>query len=305
MHRRLALLSSHLRATTTPKTTSTTSLIKPSLPPPNGRPFTATTTSNMSSSSEPRIHLYTQQTPNGIKPSILLEELGLPYKTTEIRFGANEQKQPWFLEINPNGRIPALTDSTPLPGEDEEAARQRGPVRVFESGAILQYLVERYDTEHKLSYPAGTREHWEVVSWLMWQMGGLGPMQGQSNHFFRYAPTKIPYAIDRYLNETKRLYSVMETQLAKSASGYLVGDRCTIADISCWGWVAIHDWSGVPLDEFPHLKSWLFKMLERPGVEKGRHVPSRHTAFDNANLTDEEKEKQAAESRKWILGEQK
>lgn len=196
------------------------------------RPLTTTPTATMSS--KPALHLYTQQTPNGIKASILLEELGLAYDVTEIHFSSNEQKAPWFLKINPNGRIPALTDAS-FPGASEAE-----PLRVFESGAILNYLVERYDKEHKLSYPKDAPEYWEVQSWLMWQMGGLGPMQGQANHFFRYAPEKIEYGVKRYHGETRRLYSVMEGQLEKSTSGYLVGDRCTVADISCWGWVAMH-----------------------------------------------------------------
>jgi glutathione S-transferase len=126
-------------------------------------------------SSEPTIHLYTAQTPNGIKVSMLLEELGLKYETTAISLAKNTQKEPWFLEINPNGRIPAMTDTF----------TDGTPIRLFESGSILQYLVDRYDTEHKVSYPRGTKEYYEVNNWLHWQMGGLGPMQGQSNHFTR------------------------------------------------------------------------------------------------------------------------
>ncbi|KJZ77693.1 hypothetical protein HIM_02870 [Hirsutella minnesotensis 3608] len=236
------------------------------------------------------INLYTAQTPNGIKVSILLEELGLEYKVHNIKISENVQKEPWFLEINPNGRIPAITDKLP-DGQQ---------IRVFESGAVLEYLVDRYDKDHRLSYPRDSAEHWEVASWLMWQMGGLGPMQGQSNHFKRYAPEKIEYGINRYGNETRRLYRTMDTHLSKSKSGYLVGDRLTIADISCWGWVAAHTWAGVSLDEFPHLEKWLKKLLERPGFEKGRHVPSQHTAFDNDKLTEEELDKKAAGARGWV-----
>lgn len=240
-------------------------------------------------SSEPTITLYTVGTPNGVKASILLEELGLPYNVKAIKFSAQEQKEPWFLEINPNGRIPALTDSFP----------DGKPIRIFESGSILQYLTERYDTDHKVSYPRGTREYWEVNNWLMWQMGGLGPMQGQANHFFRYAPEKIEYGIQRYQGETKRLYSVLESQLAKSTSGYLVGDRCTIADISCVGWVNSHDWAGVSIEEFPNVKKWLATMLERPGVQKGFDVPDKQEP--RKALTKEEQDKIAAETRAWIL----
>ncbi|KAK5662942.1 hypothetical protein OQA88_6354 [Cercophora sp. LCS_1] len=213
----------------------------------------------------PNIHLYTVGTPNGIKVSILLEELGLPYRVTELSFSKNEQKEPWFLAINPNGRIPAITD-TFTDGK---------PIRVFESGAILQYLADRYDTEHKLSYPKGSREDWEVNG---------------------YAPEKIPYGINRYQNETKRLYSVMEDQLATSTSGYLVGDRMTIADISCWGWVNSHDWAGVSIDGFPKLKEWLERMRARPGVAKGAKVPKKDAPAKK--LTDEEI---AEEARAWIM----
>jgi len=234
------------------------------------------------------IHLYTAQTPNGIKVSMLLEELNLEYKVTELSFSKNEQKEPWYLEINPNGRIPAITD-TFTDGK---------PIRVFESGAVLQYLVERYDTERRLSYQKGTREDWEVISWLNWQMGGLGPMQGQANHFFRYAPEKIEYGIKRYQGETKRLYSVMESQLAKSTSGFLVGDRLTIADIACWGWVNAHDWAGVPLDEFPHVAAWVEKIHAREASARGANIPKSLTS---KKLTEEEKEKLAKETSSWIL----
>jgi len=275
--RRLALLTSQLTRTSTANN-------------PHTRPLHTTA---IMSAAKPSIHLYTQQTPNGIKASILLEELGLPYDVTALSFSANEQKEPWFLEINPNGRIPALTDANVDDGGE--------PQRVFESGAMLQYLVDKYDTEHKVSYPRGTREYWEVQSWLFWQMGGLGPMQGQANHFYRYAPEKIEYGVKRYQGETRRLYGVMEAQLAKSTSGYLVGDRCTIADISCWGWVAAYNWAGISEDlaEFPHLKAWLFRMLARPGVEKGRHVPSHHGAFDK--MSKEDQEKAAKEVSKWVM----
>ncbi|KAI1774213.1 glutathione S-transferase [Hypoxylon cercidicola] len=236
------------------------------------------------------IHLYTGATPNGIKISILLEELGLPYKVTAIEMTTNTQKEPWFLEINPNGRIPAITDMF----------TDGKPIRIFESGSVMQYLTDRYDTEHKVSYPRGSREYYEVNSWLMWQMGGIGPMQGQLNHFNRYAPEKIEYGINRYKNETRRLYRTMETQLKSSTSGYLVGDRCTIADIACWGWVTTAKWSGVDMAEFPVLDQWVKRMLERPGVEKGRHVPSQHSYEVILKLSEEEMEAIAGGSRQWV-----
>lgn len=236
------------------------------------------------------IHLYTGQTPNGIKASILLEELGLPYEVHAIDISKNTQKEPWFLEINPNGRIPALTD-TFTDGK---------PIRIFESGSILQYLVDRYDSDHKVSYPRGSREHWETTNWLMWQMGGLGPMQGQANHFNRYAPERIQYGVDRYINESRRLYRTLDDHLKKSPSGFIVGDRLTVADISCWGWVASSKWAGIDIEEFPAVKKWLYKLLERPGFEKGRHVPKPHTAFDQLKLSEEELEKQAQGTRAWV-----
>lgn len=177
--------------------------------------------------SRPNLHLYTTQTPNGVKISITLEELGLPYATTPIAMSKMEQKKPEFLAINPNGRIPALTDTF----SDGKT------INLFESGSIQQYLIEQYDAEHKISYPRGTRESYEVNNWLFFLNAGVGPMQGQSNHFTRYAPEKIQYGITRYQDETRRLYSVLNEHLQKSKSGYLVGDRCTIADIAHYGWI--------------------------------------------------------------------
>ncbi|EEP82652.1 hypothetical protein UREG_07517 [Uncinocarpus reesii 1704] len=238
---------------------------------------------------EPNITLYTTGTPNGIKISIALEELGLPYKVYAIDLKKQTQKEPWFLEINPNGRIPAITDTF----SDGKT------INVWESGSILQYLVEQYDKDHKISYPKGSREAYEVNNWLHFQMGGLGPMQGQANHFVRYAPERIEYGVNRYVNETRRLYGVVDGHLAKSKSGYLVGDHISIADIACWGWVSSAGWSGVDIDEFPHLKAWEERLLQREGVEKGRHVPTRHTIKED--MKDKEAmEKKAAETRAWV-----
>jgi len=237
----------------------------------------------------PDIHLYTTQTPNGIKISITLEELGLPYKVTKIDITKDTQKEPWFLAINPNGRIPALTDTF-------SDGKQ---INLFESGGIQQYLVDEYDKDYKISYPKGTREYYEMVNWLFFLNAGVGPMQGQANHFVRYAPEHIAYGVKRYTNETRRLYGVLNTQLEKSSSGYLVGDKCTIADIAHWGWVASAGWAGVDVDEFPHLKKWEERMAERPALEKGRHVPSPHTIKET--LKDPEKMKSISESSKaWI-----
>ena len=200
------------------------------------------------------IDLYTSATPNGWKVSIMLEELGLPYEVRAIALDTLEQKEHWFLRINPNGRIPAIVDRD----EDDFA--------VFESGAILVYLAEK--TGKLLPKPA--RERSVVLQWLMFQMAGVGPMQGQSNVFFRYAPEKIEYAIRRYQNETKRLYTVLDKRLADVE--YLAGDY-SIADIATWPWVILHGWAGVEIDDLPNLRSWIERVGERPAVQAGRAVP--------------------------------
>ncbi|KAJ4350818.1 Glutathione S-transferase 2 [Ascochyta clinopodiicola] len=241
------------------------------------------------SSQESDIVLYTTQTPNGIKISITLEELGLPYKVEKIDISKNTQKEDWFLAINPNGRIPALTDKF----TDGQT------INLFESGSIMQYLVERYDTDYKISYPKGSREWYEMNNWLFFQNAGLGPMQGQANHFNRYAPEHIEYGVNRYTNETRRLYSVLDKHLASDKRPYLTGEKCTIADIAHWGWIAAAGWAGVEIDDYPTLKAWEERMAERSGVEKGRHVPDPHKIKEL--LKDKAKMEQlAAESRKWV-----
>ncbi|RMZ86526.1 hypothetical protein DV736_g6254, partial [Chaetothyriales sp. CBS 134916] len=212
---------------------------------------------------KPQLTLYTDATPNGIKISIALEELGLPYKTEHIDISTNRQKEPWFLAINPNGRIPALTDTFGADGE---------VIRLFEGGSILQYLAEQYDAEkHKISFPRGSRESYECNNWLFFQHGGVGPMQGQANHFSRYAPEKIQYGIDRYINETRRLYRVLDTQLAESKSGFL----------------------------FPHVKKWEEMMLAREGVSRGSNVPKKLMVKER--LKDQKfQEDHAAKAREWI-----
>ncbi|OGE50613.1 hypothetical protein PENARI_c016G11860 [Penicillium arizonense] len=239
--------------------------------------------------SQPNITLYTAQTPNGIKISMALEELGLPYKVEKIDMSKNTQKEDWFLKINPNGRIPALTD-TFSDGQQ---------INIFESGSILQYLAERYDPDHKISYPKGSREYYEVNNWLFFQNAGLGPMQGQANHFSRYAPEHIEYGVNRYVNESRRLYGVLDKHLAQSKSGYIVGDHISIADITHWGWVAAAGWAGIDIEEFPHVKAWEERIAQRPGIEKGRHVPSPHNIKDlikdKATM-----DKHAADTRAWV-----
>jgi glutathione S-transferase len=204
------------------------------------------------------IDLYTASTPNGWKASITLEELGMPYKVVPIDLGKNAQKEPWFLEINPNGRIPAIVD------------RGNGDFAVFESGAIMLYLCDR-DGSGKL-LPRDAKGRSRVEQWLMFQMGGVGPMQGQANVFFRYFPEKLPAAISRYQNETRRLYEVLDRQLAKTQ--WLAGDY-SLGDIANFSWVRIHEWAGVPTDGLDSLKRWMAELAARPAVERGCAVPAR------------------------------
>ena len=201
------------------------------------------------------IELFTAATPNGWKVSVALEELGLPYTVRQISLGKLEQKEEWFLAINPNGRIPAIID------------HGNGDFAVFESGAILIYLAEKTG---KL-LPAEPKARSRVMQWLMFQMGGVGPMMGQANVFFRYAPEKIPYAIERYQRESRRLFEVLERQLKDHP--YIANDEYSIADIALWCWVAGHEWSGVSIDGLPGVKRWLDLVGARPAVQKGRGVP--------------------------------
>lgn len=164
----------------------------------------------------------------------------------------------------------------------------------------MQYLVDRYDPQHKLSYPPGSREAVEVASWLFFQNAGVGPMQGQANHFSRYAPEKIQYGIDRYRNETKRLYSTLDKHLAEKGTEYIVGDRCTIADIAHVGWAASADYAGVELGEFKALSAWLERMLKRPGVVRGRDVPEKQEPGLSAEERKRRADEQAKEGLKWI-----
>jgi len=233
------------------------------------------------------ITLYTVGTPNGHKASITLELLGLKYDTYKIDFSKNEQKEEWFLKINPNGRIPAIVD------------KSNNNFRVFESGSIMLYLIDKYDKDHKLSFPHGTNEYYEMVSWLFFQNAGVGPMQGQANHFYRYAPEKIDYAIKRYINETRRLYSVLEARL-KENGDWLVGDKMTIADIANYGWVNFAFWIDIDLSEFPKLNAWVDRISARDAVKRGLDVP---TPFDLKKKYFEDREATlnlAKESSNWI-----
>jgi len=207
------------------------------------------------------IELFTAATPNGHKISIALEELGLPYELRVLSLSKLEQKQPAFLAISPNGRIPAIVD------------HDADNFAIFESGAILIYLAEKTG---KLM-PLDVRGRSRVIQWLMFQMGGIGPMMGQANVFFRYFPEKMQPAIDRYQNECTRLFRVMNERLKDNE--YLAGDY-SIADIANWAWVRTHRWSGVDVEEFSHLKRWLGAIRARPAVQKGIVMPASDINLD-------------------------
>lgn len=202
------------------------------------------------------IELYTAPTPNGRKISIALEEMDLPYEVHAIDLAAGQQKTPEFLAINPNGRIPAIVD------------RDAGDFPVFESGAILVWLAEKSGR----FLPVEPKPRAVVLQWLFFQVGGLGPMQGQANVFYRYAEEKIDYAIGRYQREVRRLFGVYDRRLAEHE--YLAGDY-SIADMAAWPWVISHDWSGVPVDGLEHLQRWMRSLKARPAVRRGMDVPKR------------------------------
>jgi len=203
------------------------------------------------------IDLYTAPTPNGYKVSILLEELKLPYNVVSIELEKKEQKKTEFLKLNPNGRIPIIVD------------HENNDFTVFESGAILIYLAEK-SGKFLSSDPNGRSV---TLQWLMFQMGGIGPMQGQAHVFYRYAPEKIEYAIERYQKETLRLYTVLDTQLKENE--YLTGDL-SIADIATWPWVIRYRWAGLDIGNLPHLQRWLDVLAERPAFQRGIEVPYKN-----------------------------
>lgn len=200
------------------------------------------------------IDVYSWATPNGHKVHILLEECGLPYRAHAVNIGTGEQFRPEFLAISPNNKIPAIRDPEGPDGE---------PITLFESGAILLYLAGK--TGRFL--PPGDRGRYEVLQWLMFQMGGVGPMLGQNHHFRLYAPEKIPYAIDRYTNEAKRLYGVIERRLATSP--WLGGEDYSIADMAVWPWLRNWEKQGIALSEHPHLERWFETVGRRPAVRRG------------------------------------
>ena len=207
------------------------------------------------------IDLYTFGTPNGWKASVMLEELGLDYALHVVDISKGDQFKPEFLAINPNSKIPAIVDPDGPDGE---------PIAVFESGAILMYLAEK--TKSPL-LPENPRDRWAAVEWLMFQMGGVGPMFGQAHHFLMFAKEDVPYAKERYSTEVKRLYGVMNARLGESA--YLAGDAYTVADVATYPWVSRHKGHRIDLADYPNVKRWFDAISERPAVQRGMTVPPR------------------------------
>ena len=217
------------------------------------------------------IDLYYWPTPNGWKISIMLEECGLPYRLVPVNIGKGEQFKPDFLAISPNNRMPAIVDHEPAVGE--------APLSVFESGAILIYLAEKTGQ----FMPGDVRGRTQVLQWLMWQMGGLGPMAGQNGHFLLYAPEPVPYAIDRYAQEVNRLYGVLDSQLERTGA-FVAGATYSIADMAIFSWIRTHKAQNVSLDEFPHIQRWYNALFERPAVKRGLNLGKE---FRAATLTDD------------------
>ena len=217
------------------------------------------------------IDLHYWPTPNGWKLSIMLEECGLPYRLIPVNIGKGEQFTPQFLGISPNNRMPAIVDHLPPGGG--------APISVFESGACLMYIAEKTG----LFLPTDLRERYAVTQWLMWHMGGLGPMAGQNGHFLLYAPEKIPYALERYAKEVDRLYGVLDAQLGRTAA-FVAGARYSIADMAVFPWVRTHKAQQVDIAKFPHVQRWYNALFERPATKRGLDVGKELRA---GTLTDE------------------
>ena len=203
------------------------------------------------------IEVFSWPTPNGHKVHIMLEECGIAYRAIPVNIGAGDQFKPEFLAISPNNKIPAITDPQGPDGQ---------PISLFESGAILVYLAAKTGR----FMPASDRGKYEVLQWLMFQMGTVGPLLGQAHHFRMYAPEKLPYAIDRYSNEARRIYGVIDRRLSKSA--FLGGPEYSIADIATFPWLRSWENQGIVLAEYPHLKAWFEQIAERPAVQRGVKV---------------------------------
>lgn len=226
------------------------------------------------------IELYTDTTPNGWKISIALEEMGLEYNVHHIHIRDGEQKQDWYVKLNPNSRIPTIVDT-----DNDNFA-------VFESGAILIYLAEKTG----MYLPLDIKGRSTAIQWLMFQMAGIGPMQGQAAVFYRYAPEKISYAINRYQHECRRLFEVLDKRLGESS--YLAGDEYTIADIATWPWVNGYAWGGLSIDGLDNLSAWLDKIAARPAVKRGRDIP---VPINLDEMSEEQKEEMAKASRSILI----
>lgn len=212
------------------------------------------------------IHLHYWPTPNGHKITIFLEEAGLKYDVIPVNIGRGDQLKSAFLAISPNNRIPAIIDDSPDDGGE--------PLSVFESGAILQYLAQKSG----LFLSSEPRARIMALEWLYWQVGGLGPMLGQNQHFAKYAPEKIPYAIERYVNETRRLYKVLNTHL--DGRTFITGQDYSIADMAAYPWIVHHEEHSIKLADFPHIKSWFETIRERPAIQRAYKVAQKVQVMD-------------------------
>ena len=226
------------------------------------------------------IEFYTDTTPNGWKISIALEEMGLEYNVHHIHIREGEQKQDWYVKLNPNARIPTIVDT-----DNDNFA-------VFESGAILIYLAEKTG----MFLPHDVKGRSVTMQWLMFQMAGIGPMQGQAGVFYRYAPEKIPYAINRYQHECRRLFEVLNRRLGECE--YLAGDEYTIADIATWPWVSGYAWGGLSIDGLENLSVWLDKIAARPAVKRGKDIP---VPVNLEELSEEQKQEMAKATRSILV----
>ncbi|KAF2099710.1 glutathione S-transferase [Rhizodiscina lignyota] len=234
-----------------------------------------------SGDSTTELTLYIAPLVNPYKLTMVAEELGIPYTTKIIDVQKGEHKSEWFTKnINANGKLPALSHK-----------RSNGKeIVVWESGACLQYLADQFDPEHRLSYPRDTQEYYSTVSWLSWQVSGLGPMLGQSVHFLRYAYEEDLYGIRRYVAQSRMHFSVMEAHLKDKGTPYLVGDKCTIADIACFTWVIAAWYCGITIDEYPTVKAWRDRITAREAVQRGLDVPAPFFASDENTKDPDTKE---------------
>ncbi len=234
------------------------------------------------------IDLYYWTTPNGHKITLFLEETGLPHRILPINIGKGEQFAPDFLAVSPNNRIPAIVDHAPADGGE--------PISIFESGAILLYLAEKTGA----FIPADLRGRVEVLQWLFWQMGGLGPMAGQNHHFTQYAPERIPYAVDRYVNETARLYAVLDRRLADRA--FVAGDDYSIADMACYPWTVSHEKQQQDLNDFPNLKRWYDTVAARPATQRAYALVEKINPDRDKPMDDEAKKVMFGQDASTISG---